>query len=170
MAALQELGAFGQPHAEALGQDGRLRADAPGSNGGDVGGDYAFSKYNKKVDMLMYNDEEYEVCCSSTRSGAARRRRPSLRPPRRFDLRFLVAHDRWEREKTRTVEEMKSRYYAIARRLIEARADNPEEAATHPIIKDPFNEQHETDRKLALGDQMEPPTRWSGRSRRFWTR
>ena len=32
----------------------------PGSNGGDVGGDYAFSKYNKKVDMLMYNDEEYE--------------------------------------------------------------------------------------------------------------
>ena len=31
-----------------------------GSNGGDVGGDYAFSKYNKKVDMVMYNDEEYE--------------------------------------------------------------------------------------------------------------
>ena len=25
----------------------------PGSNGRDVGGDYAFSKYNKKVDMVM---------------------------------------------------------------------------------------------------------------------
>jgi hypothetical protein len=28
----------------------------PGSNGGDVGGDYAFSKYNKKVDMVMVRD------------------------------------------------------------------------------------------------------------------
>lgn len=29
----------------------------PGSNGGDVGGDYAFSKYNKKVDMVMVRRE-----------------------------------------------------------------------------------------------------------------
>ena len=127
----------------------------PGSNGGDVGGDYAFSKYNKKVDMLMYNDEEYENLLQFDQEWSREETDHLFDLLARFDLRFLVAHDRWEREKTRTVEEMKSRYYAIARRLIEARADNPEEAATHPIIKDPFNEQHETDRKLALGDQME---------------
>jgi len=58
--------------------------------------------------------------------------------------------------KGRTIEEMKTRYYAVARRLLEARADNPEEAASHPIIKSsPFNAQHEVDRKLALSDQME---------------
>ena len=127
----------------------------PGSNGGDVGGDYAFSKYNKKVDMLMYNDEEYENLLQFDQEWSREETDHLFDLLARFDLRFLVAHDRWEREKTRTVEEMKSRYYAIARRLIEARADNPEEAATHPIIKDPFNEQHETDRKLALGDTME---------------
>jgi len=38
---------------------------------------------------------------------------------------------------------MKARYYAVARRLLEARADNPEEASSHPIIKEPFNAQHE---------------------------
>ena len=127
----------------------------PGSNGGDVGGDYAFSKYNKKVDMLMYNDEEYENLLQFDQEWSREETDHLFDLLARFDLRFLVAHDRWEREKTRTVEEMKSRYYAIARRLIEARADNPEEAATHPIIKDPFNAQHEIDRKLALGDQME---------------
>jgi hypothetical protein len=58
-------------------------------------------------------------------------------------------------KKERTIEEMKTRYYSVARRLLEARADNPEEAASHPIIKEPFTAQHEVDRKLALEDQME---------------
>ena len=127
----------------------------PGSNGGDVGGDYAFSKYNKKVDMVMYNDEEYENLLQFDQDWSREETDYLFDLLARFDLRFLVVHDRWDREKERTVEEMKDRYYAIARKLLEARADNPEEAAAHPIIKDPFNSRHEIDRKLALGDQME---------------
>ena len=129
----------------------------PGSNGGDVGGDYAFSKYNKKVDMVMYNDEEYENLLQFDQDWSREETDYLFELLARFDLRFLVAHDRWEREggKERTVEDMKDRYYAIARKLLEARADNPEEAAAHPVIKDPFNSRHEIDRKLALGDQME---------------
>ena len=64
----------------------------------------------------------------------------------RFDLRFIVVQDRWEYTTVRSIEEMKSRYYAVARRLLEARADNPEEASSHPIIKEPFNAQHEAGR------------------------
>ena len=167
----------------------------PGSNGGDVGGDYAFSKYNKKVDMLMYNDEEYESLIQPIESDWTRAETDHLFDLlNMFDLRFLVAHDRWgvggggdgegegdvELEvrdkkadddkkdvedadgktksttfKPRLVEEMKSRYYEIARKLLEARADVPEEAAAHPIIKDPFNADAEHDRKVALSDQME---------------
>ena len=133
----------------------------PGSNGGDVGGDYAFSKYNKKVDMLAYNDEEYESLLASLNSDWSREETDRLfELLQRFDLRFLVVHDRWAPPegaggKNRSVEEMKARYYEIARALIEARADVPEEAAAHPIIKDPFNADAERDRKLALADQME---------------
>jgi len=127
----------------------------PGSNGGDVGGDYAFSKYNKRVDMLMYNDEEYENLLQFDEEWTREETDHLFDLLQRFDLRFLIAKDRWEREKPRTVEEMKSRYYAVARRLVEARADDPEEAATHPIIRDPFDAQHEMERKQALSDQME---------------
>lgn len=136
----------------------------PGSNGGDVGGDYAFSKYNKKVDMVMYNDEEYESLLQFDSEWTKEETDYLFDLLARFDLRFIVVHDRWNYEegegdakkpKDRTIEQMKSRYYAVAKRLLEARADNPEEAATHPIIKEPFNAQHEIDRKLALSDQME---------------
>jgi len=207
----------------------------PGSNGGDVGGDYAFSKYNKKVDMVMYNDEEYDTLLKDLTEDDWSREETDYMFDllARFDLRFIVVHDRWdyvpgvskapegskksaasdagekdeeekekdgskdakdpkdpkdagekddekkEKEKDaagtgtdkdkddaatdgaggapkpRTVEDMKSRYYAIARKLLEARADNPDEAKTHALIREPFNARHEVDRKLALGDQME---------------
>ena len=83
----------------------------PGSNGGDVGGDYAFSKYNKKVDMLAYNDEEYGSLLASLNSDWSREETDHLfELLQRFDLRFLVAHDRWEHKgtKNRSVEEMLS--------------------------------------------------------------
>ena len=137
----------------------------PGSNGGDVGGDYAFSKYNKKVDIVMYNDEEYESLLTSIESDWSKQETDYLFDLlARFDLRFIVVQDRWvyeegegeaRKRKDRTIEEMKTRYYAVARKLLEARADNPEEAASHPIIKEPFAAQHEIDRKRALEEQME---------------
>lgn len=164
----------------------------PGSNGGDIGGDYAFAKYNKKVDMLQYNDEEYELYCSSDPSWRAAARtapvflppthpssppphtsphsltlvtvRPPLSIPRtraetdylfdlclRLDLRFIVIADRYEWPNvTRTVEDLKARYYGIAQRLVEARADFPEQAAAHPVCAEPFNAAHERERKEDL--------------------
>ena len=103
----------------------------------------------------MYNDEEYENLLQFDEEWTREETDHLFDLLQRFDLRFLIAKDRWEREKPRTVEEMKSRYYAVARSLVEARADDPEEAATHPIIRDPFDAQHEMDRKQALSDQME---------------
>ena len=70
----------------------------------------------------------------------------------RFDLRFIVVVDRWsfDSPQTRSVEDLKVRYYGIAKVLIEARAETPEEAASNQIVKMPFNAQHELDRKVAL--------------------
>lgn len=66
----------------------------------------------------------------------------------RLDLRFIVIADRYEWPNvSRSVEDLKSRYYGIAQRLVEARADFPEQAAAHPVCADPFNAAHERERK-----------------------
>eukprot|EP00740_Mantoniella_antarctica_P016596 CAMPEP_0181373774 /NCGR_PEP_ID=MMETSP1106-20121128/15592_1 /TAXON_ID=81844 /ORGANISM="Mantoniella antarctica, Strain SL-175" /LENGTH=176 /DNA_ID=CAMNT_0023491563 /DNA_START=271 /DNA_END=797 /DNA_ORIENTATION=- len=67
----------------------------PGSNGGDVGGDYAFSKYNKKVDMVMYNDEEYESLLQFDPEWSKAETDHLFDLLARFDLRFVVVQDRW---------------------------------------------------------------------------
>lgn len=124
----------------------------PGSNGGDIGGDYAFAKYNKRVDLLRYNDEEYEQLCSGDPSWSRAETDFLLELCLRFDLRFAVIADRydWPGGAERTVEDLKARYYGIAQRLVEARADFPEQAAVHPVCAEPFNAAHERERKEDL--------------------
>ena len=124
-----------------------------GTNGGDVGGDYAFAKYNKKIEMLKYTSDEYERVLKHLDDSWTKEETDYLfERLERFDLRFIVVVDRWDfaSQQTRTVEDLKVRYYSIAKTLIEARAESPEEAAAHQIVKMPFNAQHELDRKVAL--------------------
>lgn len=124
-----------------------------GTNGGDVGGDYAFAKYNKKIEMFKYTAEEYERLLRHLDESWSKEETDYLfEQLERFDLRFIIVVDRWmfESPQTRSVEDLKVRYYSIAKALIEARAESPEEAAAHQIVKMPFNAQHELDRKVAL--------------------
>jgi len=124
-----------------------------GTNGGDVGGDYAFAKYNKKVDMIVYTNEEYEQRLKHLDESWSKEETDYLfEQLARFDLRFIIAHDRWAfaGSKARSVDDLKVRYYSIAKTLIEARAETPEAALAHQVVKMPFNAQHEYDRKVAL--------------------
>lgn len=124
-----------------------------GTNGGDIGGDYAFAKYNKKIQMYKYTNDEYERLLKHLDESWSKEETDYLfEQLERFDLRFIIAVDRWsfDSPSTRTVEDLKVRYYAIAKVLIEARAETPEEAAANQIVKMPFNPQHELDRKVAL--------------------
>lgn len=124
-----------------------------GTNGGDVGGDYAFAKYNKKIEMFKYTTEEYERLLRHLDESWSKEETDHLfEQLERFDLRFIIVVDRWSFEggPNRTVEDLKVRYYSIAKVIIEARAESPEEAAAHQIVKMPFNAQHELDRKVAL--------------------
>ena len=45
---------------------------------------------------------------------------------------------------TRSVEDLKARYYDIARKLIIAREGSEKAAAHDPYVKHPFNASHET--------------------------
>ena len=67
---------------------------------------------------------------------------------RRYDLRFIVIQDRWDREifpTTRSVEDLKERYYTIYNLLSKARTPNGQE----PKIRY-FDADHEKRRKEQL--------------------
>lgn len=67
----------------------------------------------------------------------------------RFDLRFVVMHDRWDLPQ-RSVEQLKHRYYSVARALLLSRCADPREMSDHPVIKESYNFNHEIQRKRAL--------------------
>ncbi|KAF3328355.1 SWR1-complex protein 4 [Carex littledalei] len=116
-------------------------------NGVPPTGDYAFAKCNKSVDVLKYTDEEYEKHLTDN-AWSKEETDKLFELCERFDLRFIVIADRFPND--RTVEELKSRYYSVTRKLLIARAASPDDVANHPLVKEQFNAKHETERKRAL--------------------
>ncbi|KAL2622134.1 hypothetical protein R1flu_002339 [Riccia fluitans] len=111
-------------------------------------GDYAFAKYNKAVDIVRYTDEEYAKYLNNT-SWSKEETDQLLDFCEQFDLRFIIIADRMPT--SRTVEELKERYYSVARAVLLSRAGSAEDIAGHPLVKDTYSVQYETERKKALG-------------------
>lgn len=127
---------------------------APDGKMGTMGtdGEYVFSKYNKKVKLYRYDDEEYRNLFSGDKSWSREETDYLMDMCERFDLRFVVIADRYAFKDgvKRQVEDLKDRYYSIARKLIISREGSEKAAAHDPIVKHPFNAQHEVERKKAL--------------------
>lgn len=116
-------------------------------NGVPPTGDYSFAKYNKPVDIVKYTDEEYTKYL--TDSAWTKEETDQLFDLcERFDLRFIVIADRFP--SSRTVEELKDRYYSAARAILIARASSSGATSGHPLLKEPYNISHEKERKRAL--------------------
>ncbi|KAF3554467.1 hypothetical protein F2Q69_00018158 [Brassica cretica] len=110
-------------------------------------GDYSFAKYNKSVDVLKYTDDEYENHLTDP-VWTKEETDQLFELCERFDLRFTVIADRFPL--SRTVEELKDRYYSVTRALLRARAQSPAELANHPLIKEPYDMTRDRERKRAL--------------------
>lgn len=109
----------------------------------DVGKEYPFAKFNKKVPIPTYSNAEYVqhlVANNWTRAETDH----LFDLCRRFDLRFIVIHDRWDRSKftVRTVEELKERYYQVCASLTKSKSHS-ERIYT-------FDAEHEKHRKEQL--------------------
>ncbi|KAG6704196.1 hypothetical protein I3843_07G118800 [Carya illinoinensis] len=116
-------------------------------NGIPPTGDYSFAKYNKSVDIVKYTDEEYEKYLTDpvwTKEATDQ----LFELCQQFDLRFIVIADRFP--SSWTVEELKDRYYSVARAILSARAPSPGDISGHPLVKEPYNVSQETKRKQAL--------------------
>jgi DNA methyltransferase 1-associated protein 1 len=86
----------------------------------DEGKEYQFAKFNKQVPIPSYNDAEYAQCLNSE-TWTREETDHLLDLCKRFDLRFIIVHDRWDRTKfkDRTVEQIKERYYGLSGSLIQ---------------------------------------------------
>ncbi|KAK2968312.1 hypothetical protein RJ640_021701, partial [Escallonia rubra] len=116
-------------------------------NGVPPTGDYSFAKYNKSVDVIKYTDEEYEKYLTDP-TWTKEETDQLFDLCQQFDLRFVVVADRFQ--SSRTVEELKNRYYSVSRALLTARAVSPADVSGHPLIKEPYNLSQEIERKRAL--------------------
>ncbi|XP_056845336.1 SWR1-complex protein 4 isoform X2 [Raphanus sativus] len=109
--------------------------------------DYSFAKYNKSVDVLKYTDDEYENHLTDP-VWTKEETDQLFELCERFDLRFTVIADRFPL--SRTVEELKDRYYSVTRALLRATAQSPSELANHPLMKEPYDMTRDRERKRAL--------------------
>ncbi|MED6168579.1 swr complex subunit [Stylosanthes scabra] len=116
-------------------------------NGVPPTGDYSFAKYNKSVDVVKYTDEEYDKYLTDP-MWTKEETNQLFDLCERFDLRFIVIADRFP--SSRTVEELKDRYYSVSRAILIARASSSGDVATHPLVKEPYNVSQEIERKRAL--------------------
>ncbi|KAJ9547583.1 hypothetical protein OSB04_020126 [Centaurea solstitialis] len=116
-------------------------------NGTPPTGDYSFAKYNKSVDVVKYTDEEYEKHLTDP-AWTKEETDQLFDLCERFDLRFVVIADRFS--SSRSVEELKNRYYSVSRAVLIARAPSEADVSGHPIVKEPYNISQEIERKRAL--------------------
>uniref|UniRef100_M4CJT7 Myb-like domain-containing protein n=1 Tax=Brassica campestris TaxID=3711 RepID=M4CJT7_BRACM len=116
-------------------------------------GDYSFAKYNKSVDVLKYTDDEYENHLTDP-VWTKEETDQLFELCERFDLRFTVIADRFPL--SRTLEELKDRYYSVTRALLRARAQSPAELANHPLIKILAEAKRITEMRLAARRAAEP--------------
>jgi len=106
--------------------------------------EYPFAKFNKKVVIPCYTADEYSLVVSDEWSKEETDHLMDLCS--RFDLRFHIIADRWDREKftTRSVEQLKDRYYNIYDVIGKLHLPESEFKEVH------FDAEHEIKRKQQL--------------------
>lgn len=78
--------------------------------------EYPFAKFNKKLNIVSYTNNEYNANLRTNHSKWSKAQTDHLFDlARKYDLRFVVMADRWDRANfgTKTVEDLKERYYEV---------------------------------------------------------
>lgn len=86
--------------------------------------EYPFAKFNKQLNIVSYTINEYNTHLRTNQSKWSKAQTDHLFDlAKRFDLRFVVMADRWDRANhgTKTVEDLKERYYEVVGLLAKVR-------------------------------------------------
>ncbi|KAI9495767.1 hypothetical protein BDB00DRAFT_192475 [Zychaea mexicana] len=115
--------------------------------------EYQFAKFNRVIDVPEYTDDDYDRYLSDS-DWSKDETDYLFQLCRRFDLRFPVIEDRYNfANKSRSIEDLKDRYYTVQRKLIKARPHTPGEYPQERqalIQQYAYDKAKETGRKEAL--------------------
>jgi len=108
--------------------------------------DYAFSKFNKQIELVEFSEEEYNLVAEHG-DWTKEETLYLWDLCKNYDLRFIVVQDRYDetKYKRRSVEDLKERYYTLASKVLELRG-----VKEHPIQNHPYNPNYERKRKAQL--------------------
>ncbi|KAF6002666.1 DNA methyltransferase 1-associated protein 1 [Cyanidiococcus yangmingshanensis] len=139
---------------------------------------YPFARFNKRLETLRYTDEEYARYIASlpeqgsTTPWTKAETDVLFRLAEQFSLQFVVMADRWAAwnptpSRTRSVNELKDRYYTVVRCLAQARIGSGTTPLPAPrsalqkhcrgMLANPFDKEYEDRRKAQLEEQCRRP-------------
>lgn len=106
--------------------------------------EYPFAKFNKQLNIVSYTSNEYNTHLRTNQAKWSKPQTDHLFDlAKRFDLRFVVMADRWDRSNygTKTVEDLKERYYEVVALLNKVKGTNGDKKVFT------FDAEHERKRK-----------------------
>lgn len=117
--------------------------------------EYPFAKFNKVLSIPEYTANEYNLHLKTNQVKWSKAQTDHLFDlAKRFDLRFVIMADRWDRANfgTKTVEDLKERYYEVINLLQKLSTTTPSTPATPTPDKKSFvfDADHERKRKEQL--------------------
>ncbi|EDW02434.1 DNA methyltransferase 1-associated protein 1 [Drosophila grimshawi] len=113
--------------------------------------DYPFAKFNKQLEIPSYTMTEYNAHLRNNIQNWSKVQTDHLFDlARRFDLRFIVMADRWNRQQhgIKTVEELKERYYEVISLLSKSKNQNQNQSSEKKTFV--YDAEHERRRKEQL--------------------
>ncbi|CAM9094134.1 unnamed protein product, partial [Hapterophycus canaliculatus] len=123
-------------------------------------GDYAYARYNVKVDIdnhLRYSDEEYKLHLTDA-TWTKLETDHLVAMALKYDLRWPVIKDRYKCTPDRPVQELQQRFYDVANRLQSVRRTASNGAGGGSLLTMPgltaFNATHEAERRQQLEVQF----------------
>eukprot|EP01066_Platyproteum_vivax_P020624 Platyproteum_vivax@DN8555_c0_g1_i1.p1 len=122
---------------------------------------YSYAAFNVKPKIYRYTPDQWNCHISKLDAEWSRQETDHLMDLcERFDLRFHIIFDRFDPNYRKKLEDIKERYYSIARKVMElqmegSRAD--EEKSRHPLFRFSYSKQHDEARKMMLRRAMDVP-------------
>ncbi|SCP04985.1 conserved Plasmodium protein, unknown function [Plasmodium ovale] len=129
--------------------------------------DYSFEKFNKKMNIVKYNDDFYNKEIRNMNLNWSKEETDYLfNLCEKYECHFIIIYDVYDTKYTRTIEEIKDRFYTVSKKVIEDVYDQKikleeskkiknnndvlklkEGKAKHPLIKFTYNMEADIERK-----------------------
>ncbi len=114
----------------------------------DANQPYPFAKLGRKIEIPKYTEKEYDEYLSELNPSWSKEETALLwELCEMYELRFTVIADRFaaHQEYKRSIEELKDRYFSIAKKLLEQRGES-----SNQLVKRPYSLDYEVKRKANL--------------------